>query len=254
MMIRSAPPASAHLAERPVPAPAPMIGLPASTWARSRASASARGHACTLDQLVEPVGHRDREGVVVDVQLEPCASTPSEPSRGGRRTAPRPPPRRGRRRLRSRSSRRPCSGTKSAVGPVARGQLAADPAAELRALLRRRPHQRHGRVVHVEVPVAELRRHGLERPEVDHVERAERDDLRQARARPPPRAGPGPPRARRRRGRRRAPSSSRRARRRGSRRGRAPPSTGRRCRSRGRRAPRSRAPRAARARASRTAS
>ena len=28
MMIRSAPPASAHFAERPVPAPAPMIGLP----------------------------------------------------------------------------------------------------------------------------------------------------------------------------------------------------------------------------------
>ena len=28
MMIRSAPPASAHFAESPVPAPAPMIGLP----------------------------------------------------------------------------------------------------------------------------------------------------------------------------------------------------------------------------------
>src|SRR5262249_15009766 len=36
MMIRSMPPASAHLALRPVPAPPPMIGLPAATWARSR--------------------------------------------------------------------------------------------------------------------------------------------------------------------------------------------------------------------------
>ena len=42
MMIRSAPPASAHFADSPVPAPAPMIGLPASICARSRASASAR--------------------------------------------------------------------------------------------------------------------------------------------------------------------------------------------------------------------
>src|SRR5690349_17778975 len=37
MMIRSMPPASAHLAERPVPAPPPMMGRPAATWERSRA-------------------------------------------------------------------------------------------------------------------------------------------------------------------------------------------------------------------------
>src|SRR5262249_39543364 len=36
MMIRSIPPASAHLALMPVPAPPPMIGLPAATWARRR--------------------------------------------------------------------------------------------------------------------------------------------------------------------------------------------------------------------------
>ena len=36
MMMRSAPPASAHLAEMPVPAPQPTTGLPASTSARMR--------------------------------------------------------------------------------------------------------------------------------------------------------------------------------------------------------------------------
>src|SRR6516164_6872519 len=36
MMIRSMPPASAHLADRPVPAPPPMMGRPAATWARRR--------------------------------------------------------------------------------------------------------------------------------------------------------------------------------------------------------------------------
>src|SRR5438270_684172 len=36
MMMRSMPPASAHLALMPVPAPPPMIGLPAAICARSR--------------------------------------------------------------------------------------------------------------------------------------------------------------------------------------------------------------------------
>ena len=40
MTMRSMPPASSHLAERPVPAPAPMITPPASSVARSRARAS----------------------------------------------------------------------------------------------------------------------------------------------------------------------------------------------------------------------
>ena len=47
MMIRSAPPASAHFAESPVPAPAPMIGRPASISARRRASASVRVAMCS---------------------------------------------------------------------------------------------------------------------------------------------------------------------------------------------------------------
>src|SRR3954453_11647513 len=66
MMIRSAPPASAHLAESPVPAPAPMIGFPASTCPRRRASAS----ALVIHHLMEPVRHRVRERRVVDVEIE----------------------------------------------------------------------------------------------------------------------------------------------------------------------------------------
>src|SRR5262249_4579502 len=42
MMMRSIPPASAHLALIPVPAPPPMIGLPAATWARRRRRHSSR--------------------------------------------------------------------------------------------------------------------------------------------------------------------------------------------------------------------
>src|SRR5215472_10759882 len=42
MMSRSMPPASAHLADRPMPAPPPTIGLPAATWARRRCKHSSR--------------------------------------------------------------------------------------------------------------------------------------------------------------------------------------------------------------------
>ena len=45
MTMRSMPPASSHLAERPVPAPPPMIGWPASTIARNFFRISARGMA-----------------------------------------------------------------------------------------------------------------------------------------------------------------------------------------------------------------
>src|ERR687895_296173 len=67
-----------------------------------------------------------------------------------------------------------------AYGARRLGELARDPAPQLRALLPGGPHERHRRVVHVEVAVLELRRHGVARAEVDHVERAERHDLRHA--------------------------------------------------------------------------
>ena len=77
--------------------------------------------------------------------------------------------------------------------PVGAVELARDPPPELGHLLGRRAHQRDRRVVHVEVAALEALGHGVARAEVDHVERAERDDLRDA-ARGPTassRSGPG---------------------------------------------------------------
>ena len=42
MTIKSIPPASSHLALMPVPAPPPMIGTPASTFARKRSMTARR--------------------------------------------------------------------------------------------------------------------------------------------------------------------------------------------------------------------
>ena len=106
--------------------------------------------------------------------------------------APRRPRRRGTAGPATAIIETPPSGTNSAVGPVAAESLRPIRAAELGALLGRRAHQRDRRVVDVEVPPLELRRHRLARAEVDHVERAERDDLRQAgRARRLEPVGPG---------------------------------------------------------------
>ena len=45
MTMRSMPPASSHLAERPVPAPPPMMGWPSATIRWNLARISARGMA-----------------------------------------------------------------------------------------------------------------------------------------------------------------------------------------------------------------
>src|SRR3954469_1309440 len=50
-MIRSMPPASAHLADSPVPAPPPMMGRPAATWARRR-----RRHSSRVKELMGTPG------------------------------------------------------------------------------------------------------------------------------------------------------------------------------------------------------
>jgi hypothetical protein len=53
MMIKSAPPASASLAEMPVPAPQPTIGLPAAFCCRSRATISSRAIAISNEILFQ---------------------------------------------------------------------------------------------------------------------------------------------------------------------------------------------------------
>src|SRR6516162_5890769 len=52
MIIRSMPPASAHLADNPVPAPPPMIGFPVATWARRRCK-----HSSRLKTFMVPPSH-----------------------------------------------------------------------------------------------------------------------------------------------------------------------------------------------------
>src|SRR5437763_8392610 len=54
MIKRSMPPASAHLALMPVPAPPPRIGLPAATWARRRFRHSSRLKRLMRSLLLSP--------------------------------------------------------------------------------------------------------------------------------------------------------------------------------------------------------
>jgi len=61
-----------------------------------------------------------------------------------------------------------------------RGKLAAEVFADPGVFVRRCPHQRDVVVVLVEVAILELRRHRVQRPEVDHVGGADRDHLRRA--------------------------------------------------------------------------
>ena len=182
-MIRSAPPASASFAERPVP------GAGADDRRCRRRPARAAGRAPRraftprrLDQLVQPVGHRRRERRVVDVLAALVhLDRRRRASRAARRAAPRRRRRRGTAGPATAIIETPPSGTKSAVGPVAPESLRPIVRPSSAHSLGRRAHQRHRRVVDVEVAVVELRRHRLARAEVDHVERAERDDLRHAR-------------------------------------------------------------------------
>src|SRR5205085_9907553 len=81
MTMRSMPPASSHLAERPVPAPPPISGLPAASLARKRSSSvclamrgmGADGRRLSLGARrgLAPGGDQGiGEGLVVDVQRQ----------------------------------------------------------------------------------------------------------------------------------------------------------------------------------------
>src|SRR5688572_4145629 len=73
MMMRSTPPRSENFAEMPVPAPAPMIGSPASTRARRRPSDSSRamnGMRTPGEVGEELLGHRIGERRIIDVEVE----------------------------------------------------------------------------------------------------------------------------------------------------------------------------------------
>src|SRR5262245_41124893 len=66
-----APPASANLAEIPVPAPAPTIGLPCSIWACSRASTSWRVYLMPVLPL--PLAHPLPRSLDGDRALRPSS-------------------------------------------------------------------------------------------------------------------------------------------------------------------------------------
>src|SRR5262249_37274372 len=94
MMIRSIPPASAHLALRPVPAPPPMIGTPWATFRRNLSSISLRdiwhiaasGGRNPAEQAEQVSRGRGRERGVVDVlvpRLDPHPGVPGEPPGDG---------------------------------------------------------------------------------------------------------------------------------------------------------------------------
>ena len=68
MTIRSMPPASAHLADRPVPAPAPMITPPPSSVRAQLRARLVAGHRA-LHVLVELLRHRVGERGIVDVAV-----------------------------------------------------------------------------------------------------------------------------------------------------------------------------------------
>ena len=68
--------------------------------------------------------------------------------------------------------------------PARRGDLAADFLAELGVFVRRGPHQRDRRVMDVKLAAFELRGNRIAGAEIDHVERADRNELRNPAARP----------------------------------------------------------------------
>ena len=94
----------------------------------------------------------------------------------------------------------PFSGMRKRTGPSQAIELPGDPAADRGAFGRRGAHQRHVGIVLVEQPAAIFFRHGRRRPEIHHVERADRADIGQpVRAIAPKRssvAGSTPPNSR----------------------------------------------------------
>src|SRR5689334_24435373 len=76
MTMRSIPPASSHLAERPVPAPPPTIGWPLAIMPRNFSRMSLRailgmGSAPVVDEVEEGLHQRRGEAGVVHVVWQP---------------------------------------------------------------------------------------------------------------------------------------------------------------------------------------
>ena len=120
MMIRSAPPSCAHLADRPVPAPAPITGRPWATCSRSRASASSRVmRASWMSSCSRSAIATAKAGSLTSASTSWTSTLPgSTPSRRAAKSASSASA--SRKGWPSTSmAETPFSGTKSTVGPAA---------------------------------------------------------------------------------------------------------------------------------------
>ncbi len=181
MMIRSVPPASAHFAESPVPAPAPMSGAPGSDLGAELRERLRSGHDASSISSCSRFAIASANGGIVHVRLELMHLDLRRVDQLAERVEERCIGLAVVEHLAlGRDRRHTAQRDEQHRRPLRRVQLPRDDPPDLPALLRCRPHQRDGGVVDVEVPVAIPLRNRLHRPEVHHVERSERDDLRDA--------------------------------------------------------------------------
>ena len=129
----------------------------------------------------EPVGHGEGELGRVDVQRmgrdrDVGAQVRPQRRRGSRRRRPGP---RTRRPARSESTG-PAVGTMTSIGPGRLVQPLGEDPPELHHLVGQRPHQRELRIVRVDRPPLQARRHFLGPAVHGEVDAAGHDDLRQA--------------------------------------------------------------------------
>src|SRR5579863_1968368 len=155
MTMRSAPPASSPLAERPVPAPAPMIGSPRArmAWKRERMlergmrgmplSSRSTAAEAAAEQAAEFRGDLRRELRIVDVQRQP-----DQPARSGLPHGRLQRPEQlfvgvgiGERTAGCVERRHTAFGQEEAYRTVHEIETLTDPASDADVLLRRRAHQ-----------------------------------------------------------------------------------------------------------------
>ena len=119
MMIRSAPPSCAHLADRPVPAPAPITGRPWATCSRNRARASSRVIAPWMSSCSRSAIAVAKAGSLTSASTSWTSTLPgSMPSRSAAKSASSASASRNGWPSTS-MAETPFSGTKRTVGPSA---------------------------------------------------------------------------------------------------------------------------------------
>src|ERR1700732_4967640 len=190
MTIRSMLPASSHFAERPVPAPPPTIGSPRATMARNFFKSSARSNR-GIDHLAT---RRRVPGRPISERKAVTAATANSGSLmlhlrriSCRLLVWRAVWSSARNSVASTSrSRNGCPGASSAETPPSGRKNRTGPSIALRrwpiqapafVLLGSGAHERHLRIVDVQVAAAVALGDGFGGAEIDHIERADRTDI-----------------------------------------------------------------------------